>query len=305
MKVVTYAPRDAPGDPGRAGLLTPGGVVDIAEASAGRLPPSVLELLELPEGIAAALTGLGPGTPKRLEEVRLRAPLPRPLSVRDFMAFEDHVRHTRELRGAEVPAAWYEAPVFYFSNHLAVLGPEDAVWAPLGCLQLDYEFEVALVIGRRGRDIPEAEAWDHVAGLTIMNDWSARDLQLREMQAGLGPAKGKDFATTLGPVLVTMDELSDRRHGDQLSLEMVGRRNGVEFTRTNLDRIHHPVPRVIARASAGVTLHPGEVIGLGTVPYGCLLERVDPEWLVPGDVVDLEVELLGNLRTEVEIRPEI
>jgi len=220
------------------------------------------------------------------------------------MAFEDHVRHTRELRGARVPEAWYELPVFYFSNHLAVLGPEDPVFAPPGCLQLDYEFEVALVIGREGRDITEASAWDHVAGLTIMNDWSARDLQLKEMQAGLGPAKGKDFATSLGPTLVTMGDLRDRLKGPHLSLEMVGRRNGVEFARTNLDRIYHPVPRVLARASAGVMLRPGEVIGLGTVPYGCLLERADPDWLVPGDVIELEVELLGTLRTEVVAAPE-
>jgi len=215
------------------------------------------------------------------------------------MAFEDHVRHTRELRGASVPQAWYEVPVFYFSNHLAVLGPEDPVSPPPGCRALDYEFEVALVIGRGGRDIPEVSGWEHVAGLMVMNDWSARDLQLREMQAGLGPAKGKDFATSMGPALVTMAEFKDCWEGAALSLEMTGRRNGTEFTRTNLKDIYHSVPRVIARASAGVTLRPGEVIGLGTVPYGCLLERADPDWLQPGDVVELEVEVLGTLRTEV------
>jgi fumarylacetoacetate (FAA) hydrolase len=231
------------------------------------------------------------------------APLPRPLSLRDFMAFEDHIRRTRELRGTTVPDVWYQLPVFYFSNHLAVLGPEDRVSPPPGCQALDFEFEVAVVIGRPGRDIPEASAWEHVAGLAILNDWSARDIQLLEMGAGLGPAKGKDFATTLGPALVTLEELRPRLSDDRLQLAMVARRNGVELTRTDLAEIHHPIPRIIARASSGVTLHPGEVLGLGTVPYGCLLERPDPQWLRPGDVVELEVELLGTLRTEIIAGP--
>jgi len=280
-------------------MLVPEGILDLSHASSGRLPSSVLELLQLDVGPDTAAAGLDRAAALPRADVRLLPPLPRPVSVRDFMAFEDHVRHTRELRGATVPDAWYELPVFYFSNHLAVLGPDDPVSAPPGCAALDYEFEVAVVIGRAGRDIAPDRAWEHVAGLTVMNDWSARDLQLREMQAGLGPAKGKDFATSLGPALVTMPSLAERRQGAHLALEMVGRRNGVEFTRTNLDRIYHPVPQVLARASAAVTLHPGEVIGLGTVPYGCLLERADPQWLRPGDVIELEVELLGTLRTEV------
>ena len=298
MHIVTYARRDSPAAPGRAGVLVDGGVADLAGASSGRLPPTVQQLLELGADLGPALHGLQ-FAPIARSEVRLLAPLPRPLSLRDFMAFEDHVRHTRELRGFSVPQAWYQVPVFYFSNHLAVIGPEDSVVPPPGCQMLDYEFEVALVIGRPGRDIEEDVAWDHVAGLTIMNDWSARDIQLAEMQAGLGPAKGKDFAASLGPALVTLDELRPRLQGGQMNLAMVGRRNGEEFTRTNLAEIYHPVPRIIARASRGVTLHPGEVIGLGTVPYGCLLERADPRWLLPGDVIELEVELLGTLRTEV------
>ena len=304
MQLVTYVPSHSPGARGRAGLLVPGGVVDVSHASSGGLPPTVLALLELEIDLEAALGGLDTAGAVPREEVRLLAPLPRPVSVRDFMAFEDHVRHTRELRGATVPDVWYELPVFYFSNHLAVLGPEDPVSAPPGCKALDYEFEMALVIGKEGRDIPEATAWEHVAGLTIMNDWSARDLQMKEMQAGLGPAKGKDFATSMGPALVTMAELEGRRDGPLLQMEMVGRRNGVEFARTDFDQIYHPIPRVIARASAGVTLLPGEVIGLGTVPYGCLLECADPEWLAPGDVIELDVDLLGTLRTEVVAPPQ-
>jgi 2-keto-4-pentenoate hydratase/2-oxohepta-3-ene-1,7-dioic acid hydratase in catechol pathway len=299
VKVVSYARRGAEDRPPRAGILLEDGIVDIAHASGGKLPGSVLGLLQAGQDLDALLAGVAVDETVPLDQARVLAPLPRPVSLRDFMAFEDHVRHTRELRGSSVPAAWYEVPVFYFSNHLAMLGPGDPVKAPPGCSALDYEFEVALVIGKEGRDIPEASAWDHVAGLTIMNDWSARDLQLLEIQGGLGPAKGKDFATSLGPALVTMGELRARMSGPHLSLQMVGRRNGEEFTRTNLDRIHHPVPRILARASAGVTLHPGEVVGLGTVPHGCLLERPEPHWLVPGDVIELEVEALGTLRSEV------
>lgn len=299
MHLVTYARRDTPLAPGRAGVLVDGGVVDVAHASAGRLPPTMQQLLDGGDEAERALGAMSLAPDLNLTGVRLLAPLPRPLSVRDFMAFEDHVRHTRANRGLEVPSAWYEVPVFYFSNHLAVLGPDDAVSAPPGSAALDYEFEVALVIGRRGRDIAESHAWDYVAGLTIMNDWSARDVQALEMKAGLGPAKGKDFATTLGPALVTMDELRERLEGPTLALAMTGRRNGEEFTRTNLDQIHHSIPAILARASRGVTLHPGEVIGLGTVPNGCLLEQPRPSWLQPGDVIELEVELLGTLRSRI------
>jgi 2-keto-4-pentenoate hydratase/2-oxohepta-3-ene-1,7-dioic acid hydratase in catechol pathway len=303
MHVVTYARRDSPQARSRAGLLLEGGVVDIAHASAGGLPSTVQRLLDESADLGATLRDLPTDVRVEIADVRILAPLPRPVSLRDFMAFEGHVRHTREKRGSRVPDAWYAMPVFYFSNHTAVLGPDDPVIAPPGCEQLDFEFEVAVVMGRRGRDIPEAEAWDHVAGLTIMNDWSARDLQMAEIPAGLGPAKGKDFGTTLGPVLVTFDELRPHLEGDHLSLRMTGRRNGEEFTATNLAEIYHPIPRIIARASAGVTLHPGEVLGLGTVPNGCLLEQADPAWLRPGDVVELEVEGLGVLRSEVAGRP--
>jgi 2-keto-4-pentenoate hydratase/2-oxohepta-3-ene-1,7-dioic acid hydratase in catechol pathway len=299
VHLVSYARRDAPTAQSRAGVLVEGRVIDLAHASSGRLPPTVQQLLDDSVDLDAALGSLPPEPGLGVDEVRLLAPLPRPVSVRDFMAFEDHVRHTRQNRGATIPDAWYEVPVFYFSNHLAILGPEDPVAAPPGCEQLDFEFEVALVIGRHGRDIGAADAWRHIAGLTIMNDWSARDLQMLEMKVGLGPAKGKDFATTLGPTLVTMGELRDHLEGDRLPLAMVGRRNGQEFTRTNLGEIYHPIPSIIARASRGVTLVPGEVIGLGTVANGCLLEHPDPAWLHPGDVIELEVEELGTLRSEV------
>jgi fumarylacetoacetate (FAA) hydrolase len=219
----------------------------------------------------------------RLEEVRLRAPVLHPPAVRDFYAFEEHVRRARELRGLDVPPEWYEIPVFYFSNPAAIYGPDEAVPSPEGSAELDYELEVAAIIGKDGA----------IGGFTVMNDWSARDLQRAEMKVGLGPAKGKDFATSLGPVVVTPDELGDLR------LEMTGRVNGEERSRGNLGDMHHSWEAIVAHAARNTTLRPGDVLGSGTVGTGCILEHGDGRWLQPGDVVELEVEGIGVLRNRV------
>lgn len=234
-----------------------------------------------------------------LTEVRLLAPLPRPRSIRDFYAFEAHVRNARARRGLPVPPQWYEAPVFYFSNSSAVLGPDDWVDRPPTTGMLDFELEVAAVIGREGRDIPRAEADRYIAGYMIMNDWSARDLQQAEMQVGLGPAKGKDFATSLGPWILTADELADRADGEQLHLTMRARVGGEEVSRGTLADLHFSFAQMIERASSCCTLYPGEVIGSGTVGTGCLLETGARGWLQPGDRVELEVERLGILSNTV------
>jgi fumarylacetoacetate (FAA) hydrolase len=224
-----------------------------------------------------------------LPEVRLLAPVPRPPSVRDFYAFEEHVLNAARVTGRPgVPPEWYELPVFYFSNPAAIYGPEEEIPYPAGAEELDYELEVAAVIG----------AESQIGGFTIMNDWSARDLQRQEMRVGLGPAKGKDFATSLGPVVVTPDELGD------LSLEMVARVNGEERSRGNLGSIYHSWESIVARAAANTALVPGDVIGSGTVGSGCILEHGDGRWLQPGDEVELEVEGLGVLRNRVGPRPE-
>ena len=233
----------------------------------------------------------------RLDEVRLLQPVLRPPSIRDFYAFEEHVRRARELRGAgPPPAEWYEIPVFYFSNPGAVFGPEEVIPFPEGSRELDYELELAAVIGADGQ----------IGGFTIMNDWSARDVQMKEMKVGLGPAKGKDFATSLGPWLVTPDEIEDRRieRGDKGSvydLSMTARVNGVERSRGNWKDIYFTFAQMIERASADVWLHAGDVIGSGTVGTGCLLELTSGQgpWLNPGDVVELEIERLGMLRNQV------
>jgi fumarylacetoacetate (FAA) hydrolase len=222
-----------------------------------------------------------------LEDVRLLAPVPRPPSVRDAYAFEEHVRNARGVTGrGEVPHEWYEVPVFYFSNPAAIYGPDDEIPYPAGSQELDYELEVAVVIG----DVTSPNV---IGGFTIMNDWSARDLQRREMKVGLGPAKGKDFATSLGPVVVTPDELGDLR------LEMVARVNGEERSRGNLGDMYHSWDAILERVSANTQLVPGDVIGSGTVGTGCILEHGDGRWLRPGDVVELEVDGIGVLRNVV------
>jgi fumarylacetoacetate (FAA) hydrolase len=218
-----------------------------------------------------------------LDEVALRPPVLQPPSVRDFYAFEQHVRAARALRGMEVPPEWYEEPVFYFSNPAAIYGPDDEVPYPQHTEELDYELEVAAIVGADGA----------IGGFTVMNDWSARDLQRAEMKVGLGPAKGKDFATSLGPVVVTPDEF------DGTGGTMIARVNGEERSRGDLSSMHFSWGRILGRAALNTRLLPGDVIGSGTVGTGCILELGDGRWLRPGDVVELEVEGIGILRNTV------
>jgi len=239
-------------------------------------------------------------------------PLPvQPRSFRDFYAFEQHVRQARARRGLDVPPEWYEIPVFYFSNHQAFIGHDWPLPAPRHGAWLDFELEVACVIGKEGRDIAAADADEYIAGYSILNDWSLRDLQMQEVKVGLGPAKGKDFATSLGPALITPDVLADRRSGKGYDLAMTARVNGRVVGQGNWRDIHYSFGEMLARASAGCTLHPGDVLGSGTVGNGCLLElgTAFPDgtpvgsgadgWLGPGDVVELEVERLGVLRNAI------
>jgi len=216
-------------------------------------------------------------------EAQLSVPVPDPPSIRDFYAFEQHVKTAREKRGYEVPAVWYEQPVFYFSNPTAIFGPEDEIPYPEPSEELDYELEVAAVVGADGA----------VGGFTVMNDWSARDLQRAEMKVGLGPAKGKDFATSLGPVVVTPDEF------DGSGAAMVARVNGEERSRGQLADMHFSWERIVEHAARNTRLLPGDVLGSGTVGTGCILELGDGRWLQPGDVVELEVEGIGVLRNAV------
>jgi fumarylacetoacetate (FAA) hydrolase len=217
----------------------------------------------------------------------MRRPYPdgRPPSIRDFMAFEEHVRNARASRGGEVPEAWYDAPAFYFSNPAAVYGDGEDIPKPPDTASLDYELELACVIGADGR--PE--------GFTIMNDFSARDLQARERPVGLGPAKGKDFATALGPVLVSPDELPS-----DLDLRAIARVNGELRTDSRTGGMYFSWSQILEAAARNTPgLLPGDVLGSGTVGRGCILEHGDERWLQPGDEIELEVEGIGVLRNRI------
>jgi 2-keto-4-pentenoate hydratase/2-oxohepta-3-ene-1,7-dioic acid hydratase in catechol pathway len=245
-----------------------------------------------------------------LEEVALLPPTSRPPSVRDFYAFEQHVKTARQRRGLEMDPDWYELPVFYFSNPAAVIGPDDDVAVPPGSEQLDFELEVAAVVGLGGSDLRPDEAERHIAGFTVMNDWSARDVQRREMKLSMGPVKGKDFATSLGPFLVTPDELEPLRKGRAFDLRMTATVNGRAYSDASLADIYWSFGEMLAYASRGTELVPGDVVGSGTCGTGCILELslVHGEdaypWLQPGDEVVLEVEHLGAQRARVvEGRP--
>ncbi|MBK6901210.1 MAG: fumarylacetoacetate hydrolase family protein [bacterium] len=331
MKLCSYARRD--GDFPRLGLVRPDRdgsheVVDVVAAASvlnreggardwtgvpatmpealdgwDRCEPLLRTLVQAARGLQrdVARDGDRPAV-LAADGVRLLPPVPRPPTFRDFYAFEQHVRTARGHRGLEMVAEWYEFPVFYFSNPAAMVGHGAAVAMPPDTAELDFELEIAAVIGRGGRDLDPADAESAIAGYCVLNDWSARDLQRAEMKVGLGPAKGKDFATGLGPWLVTPDELADRRAGKGYDLAMVARRNGAEISRGNWRDLHWSFGEMLARASRGVDLHPGDVIGSGTVGTGCILE-LRPEraggWLRPGDVLELEVEGLGVLAATV------
>lgn len=241
-------------------------------------------------------------TLKRASNVTIRPPIPRPPTLRDFYAFEDHVRAARARRGLEMPKEWYEFPAFYYSNPNVIYGPNDEIPCPHYTEALDFELEVSCVIGKSGMDIPLGDAESYVAGYTIMNDWSARDIQEREMKVGLGPAKAKDFATSLGPWLVTPDELQDKKTGPgKFDLKMTAKVNGKQLSSGNMKSMHWTFPQMISWASQSVQLQPGEVFGSGTVGTGSLLELGQDvhRWLRPGDQVELEVERLGTLRNRV------
>ncbi|MEE9215840.1 MAG: fumarylacetoacetate hydrolase family protein, partial [Anaerolineales bacterium] len=271
------------------------------------IPPTMLELIHLGaeaqdylSELIGSLDGVDPLEAKGAgreavahpgTDVVLYPPLPRPMSLRDFYAFEAHVKSGYAIRGREVPQEWYEIPVFYYSNPNEIYGPGESVPYPGYSKALDYELEVACVIGARGRNIAVEQAEEYIFGYTIFNDWSARDEQRKEMAVGLGPAKGKDFASSFGPAIVTPDELAETATGRPgvFDLSMTARVNGDERSRGNWKEIHYSFGEMIARASADVYLMPGDVIGSGTVGTGSLLELTSGEgpWLKDGDSVEL------------------
>ena len=238
--------------------------------------------------------------------LRFGPPILDPPSFRDFYAFERHVGTMWKRRDMEIPEAWYRLPIFYFSNTSELRGPDEPVWAPRGSSELDYELEVAALVDTPVRDLESGRGEEAIGGYTILNDWSARDLQREETTVRLGPAKGKDFASSLGPWLVTPDELADARRDKGYDLAMTATVNGDELSRGTWASAHFSFGDMIARASADVRLRPGDLIGSGTVGTGCLLEIRDEKlgrYLQPGDTVTLAIERLGELRAPVVERP--
>ncbi|WP_218828299.1 MULTISPECIES: fumarylacetoacetate hydrolase family protein [unclassified Rhodococcus (in: high G+C Gram-positive bacteria)] len=209
-----------------------------------------------------------------LAEADLLAPIPAPPTVRDYMTFEQHVAGVARLvdEDSVVPEQWYKAPAFYFTNPYAVIGPYDPVAVPPGCELFDFELEIAAVVGRSGRDVLVADADSHIAGYMVMNDWSARDLQFAEMQVRLGPVKGKDSATSLGPYFVTADELEPHRAGNAFDLKMSASVNDVVVGEDNWANMAFSYPQMLAYASRGTEVRAGDLLGSGTCGSGCLAE---------------------------------
>lgn len=237
-----------------------------------------------------------------VEEVKFLSPI-HPKTLRDAYAFETHVKTANRNRGQDVPENWYKFPVFYFSNPTNDFGHDDVIPHPAYTNAVDFELEIAVIIGKAGMNIKAEDAPKHIFGYTIFNDWSARDLQVQEMKVNFGPVKSKDFASSYGPVIVTHESLADKattRPG-VYDLLMIAKINGTEVSRGNFNDIYWSFGDIIARASESVILQPGDVIGSGTVGTGCLYELTKNQgpWLNEGDVVELEVERIGLLRNTV------
>lgn len=277
----------------------------------------LLELIQLPDWkeLIIKKTKLNNLTTHNLEEVKLLAPIPRPNSLRDAYAFRQHVETSRRNRGLEMIKEFDDFPVFYFSNHNAIFGPSDDIQCmPSHFEKLDYELEIAILIGKEGINVKSENAKEYIAGFMIMNDMSSRGLQMKEMKLNLGPAKGKDFASVLGPYLVTPDELSvniinEDDNGCNYDLQMTCSLNGKLLSKGNLKDMAWSFEKIIERVSYGATIYPGDIIGSGTVGTGCLLEingtnklkssDFTEVWLKENDVVEMEIEKLGKITNKI------
>ena len=277
----------------------------------------LLELIQLPDWkeLIIKKTKLNNLTTHKLEEVKLLAPIPRPNSLRDAYAFRQHVETSRRNRGLEMIKEFDDFPVFYFSNHNAIFGPNDDIQCmPSHFEKLDYELEIAILIGKEGINVKAENAKEYIAGFMIMNDMSSRGLQMKEMKLNLGPAKGKDFASVLGPYLVTPDELSgniinEDDNGCNYDLQMTCSLNGKLLSKGNLKDMAWSFEKIIERVSYGATIYPGDIIGSGTVGTGCLLEingtnklkssDFTEVWLKENDVVEMEIEKLGKITNKI------
>jgi 2-keto-4-pentenoate hydratase/2-oxohepta-3-ene-1,7-dioic acid hydratase in catechol pathway len=322
MKLCTFEVQTQVGRFQRLGAATPDRVADLnfafermldlqgdpqpAVLAAARVPPRMLDFLDAGEraleDACRALSFLtecgetigvdGQTLTYPQDEVKLLTPVPNPRSIRDFYAFEDHVKRGFEKRGEPMPNEWYELPVYYKTAHHNIIGTDTDVPWPSFTEKFDYELELAAVIGRRGSNIRESEARRHIVGFTVMNDFSARDIQKKEMKVRLGPAKGKDWCTALGPWLVTADEIPD-----PYNLTMEARVNGETWSKGNSGSIHWKFEQMIEFVSQDDFIQPGDILGSGTVGTGCGLEL--NRWVKHGDTIELEIEKIGTLKNRV------
>jgi fumarylacetoacetate (FAA) hydrolase len=319
MKLVTFQNKESQL---RAGWLNDDGVVDMQLASNGALPDNMLAFIDEHEKyfliIKEKNLEASPAT-HALNEVRLLAPLPNPRSFRDYIGFEMHMLNASRSFGHTIGPAWYELPIFYFTNPHGIFGPDDEIKRPLKETMLDIELELAVIIGKRGKDIKAEDADEYIFGYTIFNDWTARAIQRKEMQIPLGPHKGKDFANAIGPCIVTKDEMEKYRvpfsesffeaplkvppvKGYRFDLKMTSRINGQTICEGNYKTVYYNFPQMMERASENnVTLMPGDILGSGTVGWGSLIENNFGVHrpLEPDDVVELEIEGIGVLRNKV------
>ena len=268
-------------------------------------PPSLRGALEQhgDDGLLRMAAKAGGAVVPLTDIARWLPPVPDPRTFRDFYAFEQHVKAARARRGLEMLPEWYQMAVFYFSNTGSLKGHLETLKKPASTQALDFELEAACVIGRNVQDVSGQAAEDAIFGYAVLNDWSARDIQREEMKCSLGPAKGKDFATSLGPWVVTKDELADRRVGPgRYDLTMLARRNGREISRANMKDMYYDFTQLIARGSQDVMMYTGDLVGSGTCGRGCILEigtEAAGGWLQAGDTIEMEIERLGALKTPI------
>lgn len=319
MKLVTYHASTTP----QLGILHEGQIWNLHALDAS-LPDNLKDLLwagetamqKAREWDRQIKAGIVKETPLAEKDVRLDAPIPNPTSCRDGYAFRQHVAAARRNRGVPMIPEFDQYPIFYFTNHNSIQGSGDIWCMPDHFDKLDFELEVAIVVGKKGRNITAAEADAYIAGYMIMNDMSARTLQMEEMLLNLGPAKGKDFSTVIGPYFVTPDELESYvvpaksgHTGRNLNLNMKCRVNGIQVSEGSVADMDWTFAEILERCAYGVDILPGDVIGSGTVGTGCFLElngtgllndkNFKPQWLKEGDIIEMEITGLGTLTNTI------
>jgi 2-keto-4-pentenoate hydratase/2-oxohepta-3-ene-1,7-dioic acid hydratase in catechol pathway len=316
MKLITFLNKQ---QESRIGWLVADKVVDMQLAS-DKLPTEMLTFIDNHEVYFQVIKELGQVAPHYdLADVELLAPLPNPRSIRDYIGFEMHMLNASKSFGHTVGAAWYDLPIFYFTNHHNVYGPDAKIKRPNTETKMDLELEIACIIGKKGSDIKAENTKDYIFGYTIFNDFTARAIQKVEMTIPLGPHKGKDFANVFGPCIVTADEFEQyevpfsesyfetplqvpKKQDLRFDIKMTSRINGVTICEGNYKTVHHTFGEMLERASEnGVNIMPGDILGSGTVGWGSLIENNFSVHrpLEPGDVVELEIEGIGILKNEI------